>query len=90
MQMDSKPDYSINNPFLTDSRNSLSSSQVSSESEFVTKYGIQWSDTGPTIINNSQPKRDPLGKAHVAAYAVGHFSNDLCSSAWFTYVLYYI
>jgi len=26
----------------------------------------------------------------VAAYAVGHFSNDLCAAAWFTYVLYYI
>ena len=35
-------------------------------------------------------KRDPLGKAHIAAYAVGHFSNDLCVSAWFTYVLYYV
>ena len=26
----------------------------------------------------------------ISAYAVGHFSNDLCAAAWFTYVLYYV
>jgi hypothetical protein len=35
-------------------------------------------------------KRDALVTKHIAAYAVGHLSNDLCAAAWFTYVLYYI
>ena len=35
-------------------------------------------------------KRDALETKHIAAYAVGHLSNDLCAAAWFTYVLYYI
>jgi len=26
----------------------------------------------------------------MSAYSVGHFLNDLCASAWFTYVLYYV
>jgi Na+/melibiose symporter-like transporter len=26
----------------------------------------------------------------LSAYAVGHFNNDLCAAAWFTYVLYYV
>jgi hypothetical protein len=26
----------------------------------------------------------------MAAYAVGHFGNDLCAAAWFTYVLYFV
>jgi Na+/melibiose symporter-like transporter len=35
-------------------------------------------------------KRDGLQRRHLSAYAVGHFSNDLCAAAWFTYVLYYV
>jgi Na+/melibiose symporter-like transporter len=35
-------------------------------------------------------RRDALGSREVSAYAVGHFCNDLCAGAWFTYVLYYI
>ena len=35
-------------------------------------------------------KRDGLTNRHFAAYAVGHFCNDLCAAAWFTYVLYYV
>jgi Na+/melibiose symporter-like transporter len=35
-------------------------------------------------------KRDGLGSKEIAAYAVGHFCNDLCAAAWFTYVLYYL
>lgn len=42
------------------------------------------------MVDLKNLKRDALGKREVAAYAVGHFSNDLCAAAWFTYVLYYI
>jgi Na+/melibiose symporter-like transporter len=35
-------------------------------------------------------KRDGLLKRHLRAYAIGHFNNDLCAAAWFTYVLYYV
>ncbi|CDW80446.1 UNKNOWN [Stylonychia lemnae] len=49
-----------------------------------------WDNTAPTIVDYSNVKRDGLGKREVAAYAVGHFNNDLCAAAWFTYVLYYI
>lgn len=31
-----------------------------------------------------------MGPRQVAAYAVGHFSNDLCAAAWFTYVLFFV
>lgn len=35
-------------------------------------------------------KRDGLTRTSVAAYAVGHFCNDLCAAAWFTYVLFFV
>lgn len=35
-------------------------------------------------------KRDGLGSKHVAAYAVGHYSNDLCAAMWFFYLSWYI
>jgi hypothetical protein len=35
-------------------------------------------------------KRDGLTRVSLAAYSVGHFNNDLCATAWFTYVLYYV
>lgn len=35
-------------------------------------------------------KRDALTKISKSAYAVSHFSNDLCAAVWFTYVLYYV
>ena len=34
--------------------------------------------------------RDGIGRIQFAAYSVGHFSNDLCAAAWFTYVLYFV
>lgn len=34
--------------------------------------------------------RDGLTKFGVAAYSLGHFGNDLCAAAWFTYVLYFV
>lgn len=42
------------------------------------------------MIEKQNAKRDSLGPRQVAAYAVGHFSNDLCAAAWFTYVLYFV
>jgi len=42
------------------------------------------------MVDLKNLKRDALGKREVQAYAVGHFCNDLCAAAWFTYVLYYI
>jgi len=35
-------------------------------------------------------KRDALEKKHTIAYAVGHFSNDLCAAGWFFYVVFYL
>lgn len=40
--------------------------------------------------NKLNAKRDSLGSRQIAAYAVGHFSNDLCAAAWFTYVLFFV
>ena len=44
----------------------------------------------PIQIDLKKIERDGLKSKHVAAYAVGHLSNDLCAAAWFTYVLYYL
>jgi hypothetical protein len=50
-----------------------------------------WDDSLPQIMKKEPPsKRDALTKLSISAYAVGHFSNDLCAAAWFTYVLYYV
>ncbi|CDW85081.1 UNKNOWN [Stylonychia lemnae] len=50
----------------------------------------QWDSTVPTVIDINSLKRDGLGPRQIAAYAVGHFNNDLSGSIWFTYVLYYV
>ena len=34
--------------------------------------------------------RDGLVGKHVAAYAVGHFNNDLCAAMWFVYLSWYV
>jgi len=41
-------------------------------------------------FDENNMERDALKRIHIAAYAVGHFSNDLCAAAWFTYVLYFV
>lgn len=46
--------------------------------------------TEEKVINTSHIKRDALEKKHLAAYAVGHFSNDLCAAGWFFYLSYYL
>ncbi len=46
--------------------------------------------TEEKIIDTSHIKRDALEKKHLAAYAVGHFSNDLCAAGWFFYLSYYL
>ncbi len=46
--------------------------------------------SAPTVIDTSHLKRDALEKRHHVAYAVGHFSNDLCAAAWFFYTVYYL
>jgi Na+/melibiose symporter-like transporter len=42
------------------------------------------------VINTSHLKRDALEKRHMIAYAIGHFSNDLCAAQWFFYLVYYL
>jgi Na+/melibiose symporter-like transporter len=49
-----------------------------------------WDTTMPKIVMHEQVTRDGLDKYSIGAYAVGHFSNDLCAAAWFTYVLFYV
>jgi len=46
--------------------------------------------SAPQVINTSHLKRDALEKRHIAAYAVGHLSNDLCAAGWFFYVVFYL
>ncbi len=41
-------------------------------------------------IDDQHIKRDALEKKHLYAYAVGHFSNDLCAAGWFFYLSYYL
>ncbi len=35
-------------------------------------------------------KRDGMTNTHLAAYSVGHFSNDLCAAMWFFYLSWYL
>ena len=42
------------------------------------------------MVDTSHFKRDALEKKHLAAYAIGHFSNDLCAAGWFFYLSYYL
>ena len=49
-----------------------------------------WETSSPQIVMPEYIKRDGLSKTQVAAYAVGHFCNDLCAAAWFTYVLFFV
>jgi Na+/melibiose symporter-like transporter len=42
------------------------------------------------VIDTEHIKRDALEKKHMAAYAVGHFCNDLCAAGWFFYLSYYL
>jgi Na+/melibiose symporter-like transporter len=42
------------------------------------------------VIDTSHIQRDALEKRHLAAYAVGHFSNDLCAAGWFFYLSYFL
>ena len=42
------------------------------------------------VVDTKHIKRDALEKKHLAAYAVGHFSNDLCAAGWFFYLSYYL
>ena len=44
----------------------------------------------PAVIDTSHLKRDALEKSHLVAYAVGHFSNDLCAAGWFFYLVFYL
>jgi Na+/melibiose symporter-like transporter len=44
----------------------------------------------PRVIDTSHLKRDALKKKHRTAYAVGHFSNDLCAAGWFFYLVFYL
>lgn len=44
----------------------------------------------PCDPNDPRVIRDGLTNISISAYAVGHFSNDLCAAAWFTYVLYFV
>lgn len=52
------------------------------------------SEVHKKLLENRQQlkemKRDGLQTRHVAAYAVGHYSNDLCSAMWFFYLSWYI
>ena len=49
-----------------------------------------WDTSAPKVVLADQIKRDGLTKIHFAAYAVGHFGNDLCAACWFTYLLWYV
>ena len=42
------------------------------------------------VVDTSHIQRDALEKRHLAAYAVGHFSNDLCAAGWFFYLPYFL
>jgi Na+/melibiose symporter-like transporter len=44
----------------------------------------------PMVIDTSHIKRDALEKKHKAAYAIGHFSNDLMAACWFFFFTYYL
>ena len=33
---------------------------------------------------------DGITRMHIIAYGIGHFINDLCSTCWFTYLLFFL
>jgi len=35
-------------------------------------------------------KRDGLKQTNFMAYGIGHVYNDLCATAWFTYMLFFL
>lgn len=49
-----------------------------------------WDTSLPKVALIDGLRRDALTSRSLGAYAVGHFGNDLCAAAWFTYVLYYV
>lgn len=42
------------------------------------------------VVDTSHLKRDAMEKRHTRAYAIGHFSNDLCAAGWFFYLVFYL
>ena len=61
-----------------------------SEKEDMRTAPTPFEESAPRVIDTSHLKRDALEKRHMAAYAVGHFSNDLCAAGWFFYLVFYL
>lgn len=47
-------------------------------------------DTKDSKVALRDMPRDVLKPTNIYGYGVGHFLNDLCASAWFTYTLYFV
>jgi glycoside/pentoside/hexuronide:cation symporter, GPH family len=56
----------------------------------VSEHSTPFEHSAPAVVNTSHLKRDALEKRHLIAYAIGHFSNDLCAAQWFFYLVYYL
>lgn len=82
--MENKGQYSEKEP-LNASDNTSGSNQDELQQQLT-----PFEHSAPAVIDTSHLKRDALEKRHMAAYAVGHFSNDLCAAGWFFYMVFYL
>lgn len=83
--MDSKGQFKENLNNATNDSDSRSLLNKGEES-----HSTPFEHSTPAVIDTSHLKRDALEKRHMVAYAVGHFSNDLCAAQWFFYLVYYL
>ena len=42
------------------------------------------------LVPDDGPRRDALTGCNFSSYAIGHVYNDLCATAWFSYLLFFL
>jgi hypothetical protein len=75
-------------PFLQDKENGRDHDSMVDPPMLENPNPFETNET--KVIDTSNIKRDALERRHLAAYAVGHFSNDLCAAGWFFYLSFYL
>ena len=80
-------------PKSTDSKKLMRDAADTSQANisiFAYSKKVTWDNSVPLVVMTEKVKRDGLEKIHFAAYAVGHFNNDLCNTLCLTFLLYYV
>lgn len=68
-----------------DERLSINRNQVN-----VSDEPKSWSYSDPYGDDLTLMKRDGLKPINFFGYSIGHVYNDLCATAWFTYLLFFL